>query len=50
MTKSMSFKQDNHWYRITKSNGKYKFERDRNVIERSEFSTAYKTYKERKAV
>lgn len=45
MTKSMSFKHNNHWYRITKSNGKYKFERDNKVIERDEFSSAYKEHK-----
>jgi len=48
MTKSMSFKQQDHWFRITKSNGKYKFERDNKVIERAEFSAAYKQYKEKR--
>lgn len=49
MTKSMQFKQDGHTFKITKANGKYKFERDYKVIERTEFTPMYKKYKEMRA-
>lgn len=48
MTKSMSFKHNNVYYTITKSNGKYKFTRGNNVIERSEWVKAHNEYNSRK--
>jgi len=51
-SKSMQFKLNNHWYKITKSiNGIYKFLCDNQPIDRKEFSTVYKQYsKERVTV
>ncbi len=46
-TKQMSFKLNDHWYRITKklASNSYVFQRDNQLIDRNEFSAAYKQHR-----